>query len=95
MITRTSTQLGFAAVALTAMFFSSSPAEARKHCFASASNGSSWSTSGSGSARSMSTACRRAMRRCNRKLDRAKRRHEIPRGLVTPVCRTGVAAPGH
>ena len=90
----------FSSVAATAFTFimisaiGTAPAFARKHCYASASNGTSWSTSAHAGARRMSTACRRAMRRCNRKLNRAKRRREIPRGSRTPRCSTGVASAG-
>lgn len=84
-----------AATALTFVMISAigtAPAFARKHCWASASNGTSWTVTTHAGARGKSTACRRAMRRCNRKLNRAQRRREIPRGTRTPRCSTGVAS---
>lgn len=63
------------------------PAQARKHCVYTATNGFDWSVQRDATARRMSTACRRAKRRCNRHLRRAKRRREIPRGNQRPVCR--------
>ena len=67
--------------------FSTTPAEARSQCIYVATNGGTWSIATQGNAKRQSTACRRAKRRCNRKLDRAKRRGQIARGSQTPRCR--------
>ncbi len=80
--------LGSAAAAFVIVTgVSSTPAEARTQCIFFATNGGTWSVVTQGTARRSSTACRRAKRRCNRKLDRAKRRGQIPRGSQTPRCR--------
>lgn len=62
------------------------PAEARETCRFFATNGSGFSVIRSGSARTMDTACRRAKRKCKREVDRARRRHGIPRGPRTVEC---------
>lgn len=64
----------------------------RKLCDFAAFNGSTYQTSSwrifeRGTHRKKtSTACKRAKRKCERKLKRAKRRNEIPRGVRTPEC---------
>ncbi len=81
------------AMAMTAaaamIFFSgivTTPAEARSQCIYFATDGKGWSVVTQGTALRSSTACRRAKRRCNRKLDRAKRRGRFNRS-ITPSCR--------
>ena len=80
--------LGIAAATIMIVSgFSTTPAQARTQCIFVATNGGSWAIATQGTARRSSTACRRAKRRCNRKLDRAQRRREIPRTSQTPRCR--------
>jgi hypothetical protein len=82
----------FTAITLTAAslwgiaFIAVAPAQAGQACWYRATNGSGWVIETLGTANKRSRACRRAKRKCNRKLRRAKRRHEIPRGQVTPSC---------
>lgn len=82
------------AVAIVALgVTAASPAMARNQCFFTATNGFTFVITRSASARRMRTACRRAERRCNRELRRAKRRRLVPRGNQIPVCRRiGVAS---
>lgn len=86
MKTKPITMIGLAAAAfMMASGFSAKPAEARAQCIFVATNGGTWAVATQGSARRMSTACRRAERRCNRKVNRAKRRGEFRRTGV-PRC---------
>lgn len=76
---------------LCATFLATAPVEARDICFFMAFNGklpqtSSFVVSGDGAARTMSTACKRAKRECERKLKRARKKREIPRGSRVPEC---------
>ena len=72
-----------------ANFGTSTPAAAA--CAYAASNGTDWQTTGYSSARRERTACRRAKRRCERNLRKARRRNQISRGTETPKCRrTGI-----
>lgn len=81
----------FISTVLTFLFVSFThvvSAQAANACWYTATNGSGWSVEALGTSnRKMKRACRRAKRKCNRKLKRAQRRHEIPRGAVTPSCK--------
>ena len=88
MLRKISGLLTVAAVALIGFSVTApNPAHARSTCHFRADNGFSWIIHTTATARRMRTACRRAERRCNRKLRRARNRREIPRGRVTPSCR--------
>ena len=68
------------------------PASARSQCVYHATNGFGFIITKVAHARRMGTACRRAERRCNRELRRARRHRNVPRGNQVPVCRRGGVA---
>lgn len=88
MLQKLSLTVAATVLSVAAMSFTqSSPALAAFACWYKATNGSNWSIETLGTHnRKQSKACKRAKRKCNRKLRRAKRRREIPRGSVSPSC---------
>ncbi len=70
---------GAAMVAAAVSLSASMPAHALKNCSYRAVDNGHHIIDGSATARKLSTACSRARRRCNRKVDRAHRRGEFGR----------------
>lgn len=72
-----------AVVAAGFIFSATGPAEARKSCVFMAHNDANGHMIADGWAKAIKTkwACNRARRRCNRELNRKRRRGEVPRGI--------------
>lgn len=83
--TLTLVAVAFASI-FTNLFATASPAEASYACWYRATNGTNWTMEKMATGRNTDVACRRAKRRCNRALNRAKRRNDFGRGTVTPSC---------